>query len=91
MPFINQEERKAITRMVDCSAPGQKCYWFYKDMMLRWRGNPRWTTADAIYARVKDVEPNPDWQRAKELAWQVFFNLHVVDYERQKRDLNGDI
>ena len=25
------------------------------------------------------------------LAWQVFFNLHVMEYERKKREENGDV
>jgi hypothetical protein len=32
-----------------------------------------------------------DLQSAIDLAWQVFFQLHVMHYEHQKREENGDI
>jgi hypothetical protein len=63
-------------------------------MVDRWRANPRWTTAHEIY---KDTIYGPDSlasieeMTARDLAWQVFFNIHIMDYERKKREENGDI
>ena len=88
MPFVNKEHRANQ----DSNIPGDRCYLFYKDMMTSWRANPCWTTADEIYAFVLDTnQPSPEWQRAKELAWQVFFQLHVMPYELKKLKENGDI
>lgn len=88
MPFVTKEHRDNP----DGNIPGDRCYLHYKWMMEMWRANPRWTTADEIYAKVVNLDqPDIHWQRAKELAWQVFFNLHVMDYELKKMKENGGI
>jgi len=88
MPFVNKEHRENI----DFAIPGDRCYFYYKQMVDAWRTEPRWTTADTIYTEmVKQRHPIERFQVAKELAWQVFFNLHVMPYEIQKQAENGDI
>lgn len=90
MPFIEQSHRENP----DLAIPGDLCYTFYKDMVELWRENPRWTTAHSLYRNVKEYvagDPGPDRVAAIELAWQVFFNLHVMKYERRKRKTNGDV
>jgi hypothetical protein len=84
--------------------PGDRCYSFYKSMVNKWKRNPRWTTADEIYRNIIDHRHNLDsgdnvihseiafeYQVARELAWQVFFQLYVMPYELKKREENGDI
>ena len=99
MPFITQERRKIIEEGVGTWKvqswwqPGDRCYVFYKKMVEQWKANPRWTTAHEIYKEVL-FEPwteNRDDSTAKELAWQVFFQLYVIPYELKKREDNGDI
>lgn len=92
MPFITQDRRNIIDR--DSLAadidwqPGDMCYWHYKKMVNKWKANPRWTTAHEIYERIlEDGDSIP----SQHLAWQVFFQLHVMPYELEKRKLNGDI
>lgn len=94
MPFITQDRRDNIESIIDgeVAQPGDLCYVHYKHMVDRWRANPRWTTAHEIYKEV-DGRPPEDYDAiiAQQLAWQVFFQLHVMPYELKKRDLNGDI
>lgn len=87
MPFVTAEHRLKP----DLNIAGDRCFVFYQEMMAQWNKEPRWTTADEIYAFVQDQHINPAMQRAKELAWQVFFNLVVMPYEVEKREANGDI
>lgn len=88
MPFVNAEHRLNP----DHNVAGDRCFLQYKFMLDKWRASPRWTTADELYAYVLDNNmPELDWQRAKELAWAVFFNLHVMPYELQKRKENGEV
>lgn len=88
MPFTNSKQRKNP----DGNIPGDRCYLMYKKMIDQWNESPRWTTADAIYAWVTDLnQPDIDWQRAKELAWQVFFVEKVMPYEQKKKKENGDV
>lgn len=73
-------------------------------MLRSWRASPRWTTAHEIYrdlVMAPSAEPNfldkalykdfQDDKAAKELAWQVFFSLHVLPYEILKRTENGEV
>jgi len=92
MPFIPKRDREEIDGMDrDPATPGERCYCFYKDMVSKWRKNPRWTTADSIYQQVCAQEVLKVQQVAKELAWQVFFNIHVMPYELQKEREHGTI
>jgi len=99
MPFIKKERRKQIDAHGLYSLPvveaGDRCYYFYKQMMDQWHTEPRWTTAHSIYRKMttdlwaKVMEP--DDRLAYELAWQVFFAVEVVSYELRKRYENGGI
>jgi hypothetical protein len=89
MPFVTKEHRKNP----DMEIAGDRCYVEYKKIMEAWNKNMRWTTVDKIYEDVKHsaVFHGGDVQRAKELAFMVFFNIHVMDYENKKRRENGDV
>lgn len=87
MPFITQESRLKPNPAI----PGDRCYLWYRWMIDEWKRERRWTTADKIYAIVMHDDESLAEQRAKELAWQVFFVLHVMDYEQEKMEENGDI
>jgi len=96
MPFITPERREIISQNL-CLVTieqGDRCYVCYKEMVEKWRAEPRWATAHDIY---KDVVLRgtqfgvSDYAVALELAWQVFFQIHVMPYEQLKRDANGDI
>lgn len=102
MPFINKHKRDIIDRKVlaglkildtDELQPGDRCYIFYKDMIRRWKTSPRWTTAHEIFKSIctEDNELSRDDMAARNLAWQVFFNIHVMPYELKKQEENGDI
>lgn len=99
MPFITQERRKEIdevglssVHLLDGLTPGDRCYVFYKEMVGRWRENPRWTTAHKIYKEmVLSGITDVDDFAAQNLAWQCFFYFHVLKYEELKRNENGDI
>lgn len=90
MPFVDAAHRKNP----DPNIVGDLCYVHYKRMMEEWTRNPRWTTAHKIYKNIRNnvysmiVEDNII---AQELAWQVFFQLHVMPYERKKEAENGPI
>lgn len=98
MPFITQERRDFIENdeLVELE-PGDRCYIAYKEMVDTWRNNPRWTTANWIYIHLVlmktrypcDLSYNEI--AAIELAWQVFFQLHVMPYELKKREENGEV
>ena len=93
MPFITKERRKLINqRKIPPMTPGDRCYYYYKLMVDMWKENPRWTTAHEIYKLSHSfyAYTDDDWA-ARDLAWQVFFQIHVMPYERKKRRENGDI
>lgn len=73
---------------------GDKCFIKYRDMMIAWNAEPRWTTAHNIYKKMRMELPtieDGDEAIAYDLAWQVFFNLHVMKYEIAKREQNGEV
>lgn len=93
MPFITQDLRDKLSKspwLAD--EPGELCYLHYKEMVGRWKVNPRWTTAHEIFRDMlhNNLEKEDDFA-ASRLAWQVFFNLYVMPYELKKREENGDI
>lgn len=107
MPFIKKEDREKMNKkylgdfcyyddIVDINV-GDRCYYFYKEMVETFKHSKRWTTAHNIYKemiqRIKDnqEEYSTDTKRAYELAWQVFFQLHVMPYELEKKKENGDV
>lgn len=83
MPFIDDTHRKAP----DKGVPGDRCYLHYKQLMEKWRANPRWTTIDQMLA---ELFPDEN-KRAFILAFLVFFGLHGMPYEVKKRDENGEV
>lgn len=90
MPFVTQNHRD----LPDMKIAGDRCYLVYAAMVEKWKESPRWTTADEIYqALLKCLrcEYSIQDQAAHQLAWQVFFQLHVMPYELKKREENGDI
>ena len=84
MPFVDQEHRDNPDREI----PGDRCYVEYKKIMEAWNKSPRWRTVDKL---VGETFGWGDTERAKFLAFMVFFNLHVMDYELKKREENGDV
>jgi hypothetical protein len=98
MPFIKKVRRDVIERCgldgLPKIEPGDRCYVHYKNMVDRWHEDLRWTTAHDIYREMFqwfEHYDNPDDAIAYRLAWEVFFFLHVMPYEIEKRKLNGDI
>jgi hypothetical protein len=93
MPFIPKTARYELDKgSRSPQTSGEICYKFYADMMDKWRRCPSWTTADRIYNEVMEKGNwKVNYQRGKELAWQVFFQLHVMPYELEKQKENGDI
>lgn len=110
MPFITPEDRKKMDKKyigefcyfddIEKIKVGDRCYYFYKDMVKKFKENKRWTTAHNIYKKmiketkyncIKELEYSTDTKRAYELAWQVFFQLYVMPYELEKKIENGDI
>lgn len=106
MPFIKPEERKRLLEAREQpnfkffkskEVPGNLCFLHYYDMVKQWKERPRWTTAHQIYKKVVESQltstenPLSDDRIALELAWKVFFQLHVIPYEREKQSENGDI
>ncbi|MCK5017962.1 MAG: hypothetical protein KAS32_12975 [Candidatus Peribacteraceae bacterium] len=105
MPFIKQEDRERIDSGGSLNVVGDLCYVAYKHMVSIWKGTPRWTTAHSIYKTMhrttqdlwwlkwsqKTNLETEDFEVASSLAWQVFFNIYVMDYERKKLKENGDI
>jgi hypothetical protein len=91
MPFVTQDHRVAP----DQSIPGDLCFIYYKYLVDSWKATPRWTTAHNLFKKmVFDDFAKPmsqDHICAMQLAWQVFFNIYVMDYEQVKRKENGDI
>lgn len=98
MPFVTEDHR----RDPDMTVPGDICYTFYREMVRKWKNEPRWTTAHNIYKQMRTILINAhhrgilpiqecDSCTAYELAWQVFFQLYVMPYEIDKRATNGDI
>lgn len=92
MPFITQTERNALARGDQTKSAGQACYTYYVPMVIAWRKERRWTTAHNLYRGIREKSyPDADEKAAAELAWQVFFNLHVMPYEKEQQEKNGDI
>jgi hypothetical protein len=99
VPFIKDRdmyEGKDMMAALDIARtrkPGDRCYVFYHHLMLYWRHDPCWTTAHDLYKEMLKDKSSYDWDdyTAYQLAWQVFFQLHVMPYEFTKREENGDI
>jgi len=110
MPFTTPEKRKKVDTLTDQEVReilltykstefgfnvGDKCYYFYKKMMIKWHKERRWTTIHNIYkqmrGQVKLNNIDEDAQRAYELAFKVFFSRHAMKYEDEMEKRNGII
>lgn len=103
MPFTTQENRVKFpdTRpecenLYDAHAggkPGDRCFIFYRPMIRAWRAAPVWTTAHELRKKKDNdlVYLGTDDRTSLNLAWDVFFALHVLPYEIKKREENGEI
>lgn len=93
-----------MTDKIGPTEVGDRCFLHYRKMLRAWRASPRWTTAHDLYRdlilvpRLQDAVITDNYSQrllddvvAAELAWQVFFQLHVMSYELQKRTLNGEV
>lgn len=87
MPFVSKDHRQNP----DPQNCGDRCFMWYRWMIKQWNKEPRWKTADEIYAQVMRKDESLAEQRAKELAWQVFFIFKILPYEELKAELNGEI
>jgi hypothetical protein len=85
MPFVTLAHRENP----DMSIPGDRCYVQYKKLMEQWRENPRWGTVERFLGNLFPTLGSLD--RAKILAFMVFFCLEVIPYEEGKRKENGDV
>ena len=54
MPFIKSEKRDEINKkgLSATKAVGDICYYYYKQMVDKWKKEPRWKTAHAIYKKM---------------------------------------
>jgi hypothetical protein len=99
MPFIKPERRDLAgqAKLPDTQV-GDRCYFFYKQMVDMWKKDPRWTTAHAIYKLTLHQTHMThvgnlacDDCVARSLAWQVFFQKYIMPYENTKEIENGTI
>lgn len=99
MPFIKQDRRDLAGKgQLPDTQVGDRCYFFYKEMVDAWKKNPRWTTAHNIkkhtlhglhLTHVGGLAC--DDCVARRLAWEVFFQKYVMPYELEKELENGTI
>ena len=100
-PFITQERREQLDNFeadMFPIGPGDRCYLYYKEMVRKWKENPRWSTTHELYKELRKAMleqkfeefPTDDYT-AMELAWQCFFYFYVLPYEEEKEEMNGTI
>lgn len=94
MPFIDKLSRDCIPETPYAEdlakileTPGEKCFVFYRRFIREWRKDPRWSTADKLLAHIIPCSE----KRAEVLAYLVFFVLHVIPYELEKREEHGEV
>lgn len=85
MPFVAPEHR--LPEHEPCCV-GDRCYWYYLDLITAWNKERRWTTAHNEFKRLFDCD---DDQAARALAFFVFFAKKVMPYEDEKASQNGEI
>jgi hypothetical protein len=90
MPFVTQKHRDNPDPLI----PGDRCYVVYKELMDVWKASPRWTTVDTMTRQLlnflEDIHVSAEHKTGALLAFLVFFNIHVMNYELKKREENGD-
>jgi len=105
MPFVGtQRSKDLVIGNIRPEKVGDLCSIAYSLMINPWRKDPRWTTADEIKKSISLIKVNVfkglnisdgfnkiDVNTAVDLAWEVFFSLSVLDYERKKLKENGDV
>ena len=103
MPFTTRESRlkfpdtktenENLAHAHKIGQPGDRCFVFYRPMIRAWRMSPRWTTAHELRKKKDDdlLYLGTDDRTSLNMAWDVFFNLHVMEYERKKREENGEV
>lgn len=96
-----------IKREILPETVGDLCCLAYAPMVEKWLANPRWTTAHRIrkdvwdgtwnevhlLSRIETIPPHlkVEIYVAIQLAWEVFYDFYVSEYERSKFDLNGGV
>lgn len=88
MPFVPQSNRKDMEQGNPPKTVGDMCYLEYRKLMDSWVKERRWTTA---HNELKRILGTNDEDAATILAYLVFFSLHVIPYEIEKRQENGEI
>ena len=107
MPFVDQQRRFLLVTkgLRAAETPGDICFLVYLEITKAWKDKPRWTTihylrksiGDSSGTGILDITDLPpefdleDVYIAELLAFDVFFALHGMEYEREKMKLNGDI
>jgi hypothetical protein len=98
--MIDKDQYFSISKTEEGIQPGDRCYYYYRKMVDKWKANPRWTTAHEIYKdmtqqilqeRMDMLHYPTDDYIARELAWQCFFNFYVLPYEMEKMEQHGNI
>lgn len=89
MPFIKAGRRKmidkdqyfSVSKTEEGIQPEDRCYFYYMQMVDKWKANPVWATAHEIYKNLGDMKRSSsslDDKVAVSLAWQIFFQLHLM-------------
>lgn len=94
MPFTEQSRRQpALDGTLKEPQPGDLCFVHYHKMKQAWKAIPRWMSVHVIYRTLlrDKIQLSEDSRVALDLAWQVFFALVVLPYEKKKPKENGDI
>lgn len=106
MPFVGTKRSKdLVTGQINPKVVGDLCAIAYSPMINAWRKSPRWTTiheiikpmverqGELLEGRIMSLSPFKigDGKTAATLAYEVFFGLYGLDYERKKLKENGDV
>jgi len=107
MPYIHPSEQYAIEQGAQPTTVGQLNWLITKELIKRWKVQPRYTTAHALcHAFVMEPKNNDflkalsrhnahftwmDVQTAAYMAFQEFYRRVVARYEQQKAKENGDV
>jgi hypothetical protein len=105
--IINEKRPELIANPATAKEIGDVVFLIYREMLRVWRKEPRWTTASDIrFDFVQSPDDclflislyshlyRFGWGQVKNaaaMAYDIFHNFYVVDYEKAKRKQNGDI
>lgn len=103
----NQRDAIKLRGIEACETVGDVCYVFYCHLMTAWNEEKRWRTAHRLYDLECDPADNEYFQlvysklekkfelkdvaKASALAYKVWFQLHVMPYEIEMINKNGNI